>query len=96
MQEAGFSEDEANSYGQLEGLDITPEQEIKPWSAEAASLNPWISVRGWLNSPAQLENKDRSKEAYWIGSDAMVRFMPEILFKNIELNRAVPQELVLP
>ena len=84
MEEVGFSKDEVYCYWQLEKLDITQDWEIRLWSAEAASLNPWISVCDWLSSPAQFEDKKLSREAYWLGSDAMIKVMSRILFKMLD------------
>ena len=81
MMGGGFSEEELADFKGLSGVTITPEHEIKSWSVESVFLNPWISVRDWLNFPEQISDKSHGAEAYWIGSDAMVRTVPGILLK---------------
>ena len=66
----------------MPALSVTPETEIKAWSSEEESLNPWVAVEKWYRSYLSHEDMDRGK-AYWFGSDNVVRYMPHLLIKQL-------------
>ena len=82
VAEHGMTEDEIGEYKSLPALPVTPESEIKAWSSEEESLNPWVAVEKWYRSYLSRDDMDRGK-AYLFGSDNVVRYMPHLLIKQL-------------
>jgi hypothetical protein len=80
----GMTEAEIDEYGDFPTLTVTPEWEIKAWSPEEESLNPWVAVEKWYRAN-QLPNNLDQGEAYWFGSDDLARYMPHMLIKQLGL-----------
>ncbi len=82
VAEHWMTKGEIDEYERLPALSVTPESEIKTWSSEEESLNPWVAVEKWCRPYLSHGDMDRGK-AYWLGSDNVVRYMPHLLIKQL-------------
>ena len=78
----GFPEADFAEYEGFTTIKVTPEGEIKPWSPDEESLNPWVAVEKWLKDNPLYSTLDQG-EAYWVGSDDLTRYMPHMLIKQL-------------
>ena len=84
LTEVGFSDEDIAPYILVPELVITPEHEVRLWSENRTSLNPWISVQKDLDSSSTGHYKDSVCGSYWIGSKKVLDHFPNLLIKTLK------------
>ena len=79
LRELGLSEEYIAKFEDIPTLRITPESAVLPWSPEVDSPNPFIAVQKALLSDRDRNRKALSSEAYWVGSEESMKYLPNML-----------------
>ena len=79
LRELGLSEEYIAKFEDIPTLRITPESAVLPWSPEVDSPNPFIAVQKALLSDRDRNRKALSSEAYWVGSEEAMKYLPNTL-----------------
>ena len=79
LRELGLSEEYIAKFEDIPTLRITPESAVLPWSPEVDSPNPFIAVQKALLSDRDRNRKALSSEAYWVGSEESMKYLPHML-----------------